>query len=84
MLVGKFNDAFGNTATIVKETIIPYKGATKAADAYKLSLTADYDSDYLYHVSVHETLDDAIKEMNKCSAGTWDGAYIATDGKQKI
>lgn len=76
MLMGKFNDAFGNTATIVKETIIPYKGATKAVDAYKLPLTADYDSDYLYHVSVHETFDDAIKKMNEYSAGTWGGCIL--------
>lgn len=84
MLVGMFKDAFGNTATIEKETIIPYRGATKAELAYKLSLTADYDFDYLYHVSVHDSEEAALSKMKEFSGNTWEGAHTATDGKQFV
>lgn len=84
MLMGRFKDGFGNTARIEKETIIPYRGAKKPAYAYKLSLTADYDFDYLYHVSVHDTLDAALKEMSKCSGDTWKCSFLEADGDNVI
>lgn len=84
MLMGRFKDDFGNTARIEKETIIPYKGATKAVYAYKLSLTSDYNFNYIYYVSVHDTLDAALKEMSKCSCDTWKCLFLEADGENVI
>lgn len=84
MRIASFSDAYGNTATIYKEVILPYRGATKYVEGYKLSLTADYDCDYCYHVSVHETLDEALDKMSEYSGNTWEGAVLVTDGKRKV
>lgn len=70
----KFNDDFGNTALIEKVFTSPYKGARRQ-DAYRLALTADYEDDFLYHVSVHATLDDAVNELHKMSCGTFRKVY---------
>lgn len=70
-MVWIFGDSFGNTAKIEEVEILPYKGAEKKQKGYRLSLTADYDNGFLYHVSVHETEAEAMAEMRKYSCDTW-------------
>ena len=85
MRVASLSDAYGNTATIFKETIIPYRGATKPVDSYKLSLTADYNSDYCYHVSVHDNMQAALDKMNEFSNQTWKGiVFVSNDEFDKL
>lgn len=48
-------DRFGNVATIEHCRIFPYNGAKEKEEAYRLSVCAGYDDNFLYHVSVHET-----------------------------
>jgi len=65
------HDDFGNTATIFEKMILPYKGATKQEKAYVLSLTADYEMDFLYFRSVYESMEDVNAQLGKLSCGTW-------------
>lgn len=44
--------------------IVPYKGASKAAPAVRLTLYAMYDNDFVYHISVYEKEADAIHAMH--------------------
>lgn len=66
-----YKDDFGNTAKIEKVEIFPYKGATRKTKGFRLWITADYDQDFLYHVSVYETMVRALKELEKFSCGTF-------------
>ena len=65
-----YADKFGNIAVVEKLQFLPYQGAQKREDGYRLSLTATYDN-MLYHVSVHETKQEAINKMMEFSCGTW-------------
>jgi hypothetical protein len=40
-------------------------------NGFRLWITADYDGDFLYHVSVHETEKDALKKLKSFSCGTF-------------
>lgn len=64
-------DDYGNIATIEKIETIPYRGATKKTPLFRLSLMAEYDNNFLYHVSCYETLEETIRELHKCSCGTF-------------
>ena len=64
-------DDYGNIATIEKIETIPYRGATKKTPLFRLSLMAEYDNNFLYHVSCYETLEETLAELLKCSAGTF-------------
>ena len=66
-----YKDDFGNTAKIEKSLIYPYNGATKKKEGFRLWITADYDNNFLYHVSVHETGKDALKKLESFSCGTF-------------
>lgn len=67
----QLHDDFGNTATITEKMTLPYRGASKKVKAYVLSLTADYDNDFLYHVSVHESMEEVERKLGKLSCGTF-------------
>lgn len=64
-------DDYGNIATIEKIETIPYRWATKKTPLFRLSLMAEYDNNFLYHVSCYETLEETIHELHKCSCGTF-------------
>lgn len=66
-----FCDDFGNTARINEIVTLPYKGAKRKQKCYKLSITADYNDDFLYHVSVYETEEDAKNALKAFSCNTW-------------
>lgn len=65
------HDDFGNTATIEERIMLPYRGATKQKKGYVLSLTADYDMDFLYFRSVYESMEDVKAKLTILSCGTW-------------
>lgn len=65
------HDDFGNTATIEERIMLPYRGATKQKKSYVLSLTADYDMDFLYFRSVYESMEDVKAKLTILSCGTW-------------
>jgi len=66
-----YKDDFGNTAMIDNVTILPYKGASKRENSFKLIIKADYDNDFIYHVSVYETEKDALNKLQEFSCGTF-------------
>lgn len=74
-----YKDDFGNTARIEKVEIFPYKGATRKTNGFRLWITADYDNDFLYHVSVYETAVRALKELEKFSCGTFKAVEGSTE-----
>lgn len=65
------HDNFGNTATIEEVFIFPYNGAKEKEKGYRLVLTSDYNNNFLYHVSVHESMQDVENELKKLSCNTW-------------
>lgn len=65
------HDNFGNTATITEKYILPYRGAMQKTKGYILTLTCDYDNDMVYFVSIYESLDKTMDELNTLSCGTW-------------
>lgn len=65
-------DDYGNIATIEKIETVPYRGATKKTPLFRLSLMAEYDNNFLYHVNCYETLEETLAELLKCSAGTFE------------
>lgn len=65
------HDDFGNTATIFEKEMLPYRGATKQKKSYVLSLTADYEMDFLYFRSVYKSLEELNAQLEKFSCGTW-------------
>ena len=55
------NAECGNTGIIEEVNTYPYKGASKRQKGYRVMIKADYDNDFIYHVSVFETLEEANK-----------------------
>ena len=70
-IIKTLKDDYGNIATIEKIETIPYRGAAKKTPLFRLSLVAEYDNNFLYHVSCYETLKDTFTELSKCSAGSF-------------
>ena len=66
-----YYDNAGNKATIEDVYIFPYQGASYKMVGYRLTLSAMYDDDFIYHVSVHETMNDAVHLMKTFSCGEW-------------
>lgn len=65
------HDDYGNTATIVEKYILPYRESPQKEKGYILTLTANYDNDMVYFVSIYETYDEAMKHLNEFSCRTW-------------
>lgn len=70
-MIKVYKDMYGNTATIEKVRIMPYKEAQTKCDAYKLTASSDYENGFIYFVSVYESIGDAIKKLNNMSCGTF-------------
>lgn len=64
------HDDFGNTAIIEEKMLCPYKGAS-AVKSYVLSVTADYDNDFMYFRCVSDDMDDINDRLAKMSCGTF-------------
>lgn len=67
----EFHDDFGNIATIKEEQHFPYKGAKEKQNGFVLTLTADYENDFVYFVSLYETENDAMNKLKSFSCNTW-------------
>ena len=65
------HDNSGNTATIEKGKTLPYNVAKKKTDAYRLSLYATYDNNFLYHVSTYESMEYLENDLKKFSYGSF-------------
>jgi hypothetical protein len=74
MTIKIFHDDFGNTATITERNMLPYKGSPIKEKGYILSITADYDNNFLYFVSVYESMGDAMEKLKMFSCNTWKAA----------
>lgn len=59
----------GNTARIERVTHKPYKDAPAPVTGYRLCISADYNHGFVYHVSVHETMEEATAKMERCGTG---------------
>lgn len=70
-IVKRFRDDFGNLALIEKVNTFAYNGAPKKTEGYRLMLFAEYDDNFLYHVSVYETLEEAENKLKCFSCDTW-------------
>ena len=70
-MVKIFHDDFGNTATIKEEPHFPYKGAKRKQNAFLLILSADYENNFVYFISLYETETEAISKLQKFSCNTW-------------
>ena len=70
-IIKTLHDDYGNIAKIEKWNTIPYKGAKEKTPLFRLCLMAAYDNNFVYHISCYETLEGALKELQKCSCGTF-------------
>ena len=66
-----YRDKFGNRAEI-DMSIRPAYICGAPEEMWRLSCYAEYNDDYLYHVSVHESQQQALKQMNEFSCGSWE------------
>lgn len=66
-----YYDDFENKAIIDEVKIYPYAKATEKKKGYRLTLLSLYDNEFIYHVSIHETFEEAHKNMMKTSCATW-------------
>lgn len=71
-----YYDDFGNKAIIDECMIFAYQKATQKEKAYRLTLLSTYDNDFIYHISIHKSFDQAYQKMMKISCGTWKGQKL--------
>ena len=71
MTIKILHDDFGNTATITEKDILPYRGSPIKEKGYILSITADYENNFLYFVSVYESIEKAMNKLEEFSCNTW-------------
>ena len=66
-----FQDDFNNVAMIQKYMILPYHDAKEKQEAFRL-VCMDKDNDnFIYFVSVYETVQNAMEILNTFSCGTF-------------
>lgn len=70
-IIKTLKDDYGNIATIEQIKTLPYKGAGKKELCFRLCLMAEYDNNFLYHVSCYETLETTLSKLAEFSAGTF-------------
>ncbi len=61
------NAECGDTGIIEEVNTYPYKGASKRQKSYRVIVKADYDNDFIYHISVFETLEEAKNDLRRCN-----------------
>ena len=70
-MVKTFHDDYGNTAMIKEGRHFPYKGAKEKQADFILTLSADYEDNFIYFVSLYETEKEAMDHLKKFSCGTF-------------
>lgn len=72
----EYKDEFRNSATIEKILNHPaFYGDTTKDPMYRLTLSADYDGGFMYHVSVYDSEKDAEDALSTFSCGTFRMIY---------
>ena len=66
-----YKDIFGNRAEITTTYSLPFKDSKRKVKTYVLKCFAEYDNDFLYHLSCFDCMEDAIGKLNKFSCGEW-------------
>lgn len=66
-----YKDDFGNTATIEQREILPYRNSPIKEKAFILSITADYENNFMYHRKVFPSEYDALNDLSEISCNTW-------------
>ena len=67
-----YHDKNGYTATIEKECIKKNSMDTKDVIVYRLTISCDYNNDFIHHISVHENKLSAFDELSKHSNDEWE------------
>lgn len=70
----KYADDYGNIATIDYDRLPAYKGDKFLNPSYRVTCTAMYPSymtPYVYHVSVFESMEEALNDLHRLSCGTF-------------
>lgn len=70
-IILKYEDDCHNMATIEEIECLAYYGAKYKQKAFVLKLYATYDDNMLYHLTMHETLNDATDKLKTFSLGTF-------------
>lgn len=65
MQVLKTSNCLGNTAIIEKVKNYPYKNAPARAEKYRVTVSADYNNNFIFFVSCYETLKEAKEALKK-------------------
>lgn len=67
-----YKDIFGNRAEITMTYSLPFKDSKRKVKTYVLKCFAEYDNDFLYHLSCFDDKDEAIKKLTTFSCGQWE------------
>ena len=70
MIIKTLKDDFHNTAKIEKHVGPSYYGGASCV-GYKLIVSADYDNDDVYFVSIYSSVGDALHALSEFSCGTF-------------
>lgn len=65
-----YKDSYGNTARIEPVITHPFKGGF-IETGYRLVVSADYDNDFVYFVSMYETFEAAYQKLKQFSCGSF-------------
>ena len=57
------NEEYGNIGTIEEVMTYPYKGAPKRQQGFRVTAMAAYEHNFVYHISVFETLQEAKDDL---------------------
>lgn len=66
-----FKDAFGRIATIKEVEIYPYFDAKNKVKSYELTLYSIRDNNRIIHLSIYDTLEKAMKQLEDFGCGTF-------------
>lgn len=69
-VIARFKDDYHNSARIEPHSGPAYYNGP-VVFGYRLVLSADYDKNTVYHVSMHESIKDAMNVLNSLSCGTF-------------
>lgn len=61
------DEEHGHTGYIDEVYIYPYKGAACKKKSYRVTIEADFDDSFIYHVSVFETFEAAVNDLRNCA-----------------
>ena len=66
-----FNDDYGHCAVVREVKILAHREAKKRTSSWEFTLYSTFDNNRVYHLSMHESLEDALKNLELFSCGTF-------------